>query len=249
MSAKKSIGIEFMKRTRQSELPVPAQRQGAPLPPLELPVPEFTVHIPLPHPADLKIPAIDLRLAIERRHSLRSYREQPLTLDELSFLLWCTQGVKTVTERPVAFRNVPSAGARHAFETYLLINRVDELAPGLYRYLALDHSLAQQDLSPEINQKITLGCFKQDQIATSAVTFIWAAVVERMTWRYPERGYRYLHLDAGHVCQNLYLAAEAVDCGVCAIAAFDDDALNALLELDGEAVFAIYAASLGKKAE
>ncbi len=70
-----------------------------------------------------------------------------------------------------------------------------------------------------------------------------------MYWRYSERSYRYLHLDAGHVCQNLYLAAEAAGCGVCAIAAFDDDLLNKALDVDGESQFAIYAASLGKRVE
>jgi SagB-type dehydrogenase family enzyme len=84
-------------------------------------------------------------------------------------------------------------------------------------------------------------------VRRSAVTLIWVAVVERMAWRYGERGYRYMHLDAGHVCQNLYLAAENIDCGVCAIAAFDDDNLNSVLGLDGENLFAIYLGSVGKR--
>ncbi len=79
------------------------------------------------------------------------------------------------------------------------------------------------------------------------MTFAWTVDSYRMTWRYGERGYRYLHLDAGHVCQNLYLAAESVDCGVCAIAAFDDEAANRLLGLDGEEQFVIYFATVGKK--
>ncbi len=82
---------------------------------------------------------------------------------------------------------------------------------------------------------------------TSAVTFIWAAVPVRTVWRHRQRAYRYIHLDAGHVCQNLYLLAEAIGCGVCAIAAYDDDQVNAVLGLDGEDMFAIYLASLGKR--
>ena len=81
----------------------------------------------------------------------------------------------------------------------------------------------------------------------SGVVFLWTAVPYRMTWRYGERGYRDLHLDAGHVCQNLYLAAEAVGCGVCAIAAFDDDVMNDLLGIDGNDQFLIYLATAGKK--
>jgi SagB-type dehydrogenase family enzyme len=99
----------------------------------------------------------------------------------------------------------------------------------------------------DIRAAITHACLDQKQVETSAVTFIWAAVVKRMAWRYVERGYRYLFLDAGHVCQNLYLAAEAVGCGACAIAAYHDDLLNQALGLDGENIFAIYLASVGKR--
>ena len=70
---------------------------------------------------------------------------------------------------------------------------------------------------------------------------------KRMRWRYGERGVRFIHLDAGHVCQNLYLAAEAINSGVCAIAAFDDIEVNTLLNIDGESVFTTYIATVGKK--
>ena len=83
----------------------------------------------------------------------------------------------------------------------------------------------------------------------AAVVFIWTAVPYRMTWRYGERGFRDLHLDAGHVCQNLYLAAEATGCGTCAIAAFDDDDMNAILGINGSDQFVIYLATVGKKDE
>jgi len=162
--------------------------------------------------------------------------------------LWMTQGVKRFTKRPATLRPVPSAGARHAFETYLLANLVEGLAPGLYRFAASQHALVNLEMPADINEQITHACTDQNQVLTSAATFIWVAVTERMTWRYSQRGYRYLHLDAGHVCQNLYLAAEQIGCGVCAIAAFDDDLLNSTLHLDGEKLFAIYVASLGKRA-
>jgi SagB-type dehydrogenase family enzyme len=99
----------------------------------------------------------------------------------------------------------------------------------------------------DIAEKVAHACLEQPQITNSAATFIWVAVVERMFWRYVERGYRYLHLDAGHVCQNLALGAEQIASGICPIAAFDDEALNTLLGLDGEELFAIYLASAGKK--
>lgn len=245
----KPFAHEFMVNTRYASLSPSAQSQHLPQPPLELPLPEGAVPIPLPAPAELDdIPTIDLRTAIERRRTRRQYSEAPLSLHELSFLLWCTQGVQQRPDPRFTLRTVPSAGARHAFETFLLINRVEGLQPGIYQFSALQHALAAFDLSEGRSEALTAACGGQNQVRTSAVTFIWTAVVERMAWRYVERGYRYLHLDAGHVCQNLYLAAEAVACGVCAIAAYNDEAVNDLLHLDGESQFAIYLASLGKTA-
>jgi len=190
---------------------------------------------------------VDLTAAINRRRTCRRYASEALSLAELSYLLWCTQGVQVVTSRPVTLRPVPSAGARHAFETYLLINRVAGLKPGLCRFLPLEHELQEVSLTDGLAAQFAEAALNQNIIRTAAVTFIWVAVVYRMYWRYGERGYRYLHLDAGHVCQNLYLAAEAVDCGVCAVGAFDDEPLNQLMGLDGEEQFVIYMATVGKK--
>ncbi len=242
-----TIGKEFMSKTRSAYLAPSGESLHTPQPPLELVCPPGVKLVELPAPASLKIPSIDLRTAIEQRQTVREYSPQPLALEELAFLVWCTQGVKHITKRPVTKRTVPSAGSRHAFETYTLCNRVEGLAPGLYRYAAIEHGLLAVGLGSEVNEKLTQASGDQDQVRTSAVTFVWAAVVERMYWRYSDRGYRYLHLDAGHVCQNLYLAAEAIGCGVCAIAAYDDDEVNAVLGIDGEEMFAIYMASLGKK--
>jgi SagB-type dehydrogenase family enzyme len=241
------IGRTFMRLTQHRYLPPSAQSQGLPQPALELPYPLDAPLIALPDPQDLPLPALDLRQVIEQRVTVRTYAEEPLSMGELSFLLWATQGVKEVTHRPVTLRTVPSAGARHAFETYLLVNRVEGLQAGLYRYVALENALLPVRLDAEMVETLTHGCYDQRQVRGSAVTFIWVAVTERMTWRYGERGYRYLLLDAGHVCQNLYLAAEPLNCGVCAIAAYEDDVLNQALGLDGEAQFVIYLASLGRR--
>jgi len=242
-----SIGRVFMLKTRPQELQPSAQSRGVRQPPLELPYPPEAKLINLPEPQEVHGLAMDVRTAIEKRQSLRHYKPEPLPIEELSYLLWCTQGVKQVSPRQYTLRTVPSAGARHAFETYVLVNRIEDLHPGLYRYIALQHALLEITTSTQIAEEIAHACFGQEMPRTSAVTFIWAAVVERMNWRYGERGYRYLHLDAGHVCQNLYLAAENIGCGVCAIAAFDDDRLNDVLNLDGESIFAIYLGSLGKR--
>jgi SagB-type dehydrogenase family enzyme len=243
----KPIVQEFIKATCPEELSPSPQDQGLPQPPLELPLPPEIPLIDLPKPAELQIPSIDLRQAIEQRSSVRRYSEKPLSLEDLSSLLWLTQGVKEITKRPSTLRTVPSAGARHAFETLLLVNNVTGLEAGLYRFAASQHALVHLPAPKDIRERITQACYNQGQVRHSAVTFIWAAVMERMAWRYVERGYRYLLLDAGHVCQNLYLAAEPLNCGVCAIAAYNDPQLNSELELDGENQFVVYLASLGKK--
>jgi len=242
-----NIGKEFMEMTKYKNLGVYPQKQGVPMPPIELPVDGSQELIDLPSGKDLQIGKIDFANLIEKRKSLRKYADAPVTLEELAYLLWGTQGVKTVTDRPVSFRTVPSAGSRHPFETYLLVNQVSGLEPGLYRYLALSHQLVRMDGFDGIREDLTSACLKQKHVFNSAVTFTWVAIPERTTWRYGNRGFRYIHLDAGHVCQNLYLLAESIDCGVCAIAAFDDDLANNALHLDGENEFVIYLASLGKQ--
>lgn len=240
------IGKDFMEKTKYKYLEESDQDKGLPQPPLELEYDNNAVLIDLPFVENIKVKNLDLREAIESRKSLRKYANTSLTIEELSYILWCTQGVKQVVSRPATLRNVPSAGARHAFETYLLINKVDGIKKGLYRYIAVSHKLMEVNLDSEIDGKVAKGCKDQEFVKNSAVTFIWSADAYRMKWRYGERGYRYLHLDAGHVCQNLYLAAESIDSGVCAIAAFDDDEINNLLGLDGKDQFVVYVATLGK---
>lgn len=243
----KGQGTEFMEKTKYSYLDTSDQQKGLPQPPLELPPQEDYTIIDLPDPKNTKTVDLDVRNAINRRVSIRSYSDQPLTLSELSYLLWCTQGVKGILPRNATQRTVPSAGARHCFETYILVNRVENLKPGLYRFLAIEHKLQELNLDEDIAEKVTKACLNQRFILNSAVTFIWTSVAYRMTWRYTERGYRYMHIDVGHVCQNLYLSAETVGCGACAVAAFNDDDLNNALGLDGIHHFAIYVGVLGKR--
>lgn len=240
-------GNEFMKKTHYRHLGPSDQMNGVPQPPLEIEYDVTGTVIDLPDPGECSIEPITIREAIGNRRSVRKFDEKPMSLPELSYLLWCTQGVKKTIPGTVTFRTVPSAGARHAFETSLLVNNVDGLNPGLYRYLALEHKLLEIESPDTIKDDIIDGCLGQKMTGECAVTFIWTSVVQRMAWRYGDRGYRYLHLDAGHVCQNLYLAAETIHCGVCAIAAFDDDVMSRVLGLDGEQQFVIYIAVAGRK--
>lgn len=238
------IGQEFIMRTKYKYMEPSDQQSRLPQPPLETLIEEGGEMIPLPDPGE---GITDLRSLIDNRTSVRNYADAPISIQDLSFLLWCTQGVKEVVGTQATLRTVPSAGARHAIETYLLVNRVQELPAGLYRYRSLEHQLQEFTLYEGIAEMLQEACLKQRHITGSAVTFIWAATVYRMTWRYGERGYRYIFLDAGHVCQNLYLAAESLGYGVCAIAAFDDDRMNELLHLDGKETFVLYLATCGVK--
>ena len=245
-----SIGREFMEQTKYKNLSKSDQERKLPQPPLEQPYDPDKPGVELPKVNPGEVTDMSLARAIAERQSRRSYNEDYLTAGELSFLLWSTQGIKTAAPKHT-MRTVPSAGARHPFETYLLINRVrnedgGKIPGGLYRYVASEHKLAEADISAGVARRLTAACLNQKMVAASAITFVWAAMPYRAAWRYGERGYRYLHLDAGHVCQNLYLACEGIGAGCCAIAAFDDDAVNALIKMNGVDGFAIYLASVGR---
>jgi len=237
------IGPDFMRRTQFQNLEPSGQQLGHRPPYPELPFQGETLD--LPDPKSVTTQQIDLKQAIENRKSERVFLDESLSLDTLSFLLWATQGIKEV-DQGETFRTVPSAGARHAFETYVLIHKVEGIEPGLYRYLALSHKLGIVNTTPEIGERIAQSTLQPDLIQTSAITFLWTAVIDRMTWRYGERGYRYVHLDAGHVGHSLNLAVQAVACNACTSAAFNDDDLNRALGLDGLKHFAIYFGSVGK---
>ena len=206
--------------------------------------------ISLPAIGTLKMPEMPLAKAIEQRRSVRKYSAVPLKQEELSFLLWASSWAKdfrSTEQMEITFRNVPSAGSRHPLETFLDIRRVEGIKPGLYYYHPVKHCLILYDDSPEIAAKIYEGCMFQEMIPTAAVNFILTAVPYRTVWRYGQRGYRYLYLDAGHIGQNIHLAAEAIDAGACMIGAFLDEAMNDAIGLDGIEEFVIYIASVGKK--
>jgi SagB-type dehydrogenase family enzyme len=242
-------GRTFMEQTWYENLTESDQSLGLPAPPLAKPTPPDTRTIPLPKPPDIIVPTRELRTAIEQRRSIRRYARDPLTIEELSYLCWCTQGIVDVKAPFYTLRNVPSAGGRHALESYILINRVKDIRPGLYRYLPFSHTLSTIDTSSGISDVVMTACLGQAFVRSSAITFIWSAVIYRMAWRYSERAYRLVHLDAGHVCQNLYLATEQIGCGTCAIGAFDDQKIADVLGIDGKEEFVLYCAAVGKKGE
>jgi SagB-type dehydrogenase family enzyme len=226
-----------------------AQSRGQAAPPLQKPCPADALRIDLPDGAKAldRLAKMPAGKAMAKRTSLRQYQSEPLMLEELSALLWATQGVRQVLSPESALRMVPSAGARHALETYLVIHRVETLHAGLYRYLPFDGQLAQLKRDDEIARKAAVACFGQSFIAAAAVTFFWTAIPARMEWRYDLAAHKVIALDAGHVCQNLYLACEAIGAGTCAVAAYDQEACDELLGVDGEEEFTIYLAPAGRR--
>ena len=226
-----------------------SQSEGLPPPPVQKPAPPGSRIIPLPNQETWLIPPCDLQVAIANRKSHRRFTAEQLSLDELAFLLWATQGVRVELHKAAVLRTVPSAGCRHPFETYLAVLRVGGLENGIYRYLPLDHSLVFVRALENLPARLTAATRGQSFTGQAAVNFIWTVIPDRTEWRYAEASYKVIALDAGHVCQNLYLACEAVSAGTCAIAAYEQTLVDDLLGVDGIEEFSIYIAPVGKVAK
>jgi SagB-type dehydrogenase family enzyme len=217
------------------------QAQGVPIPEMQKPYDNSIKSIDLLPFDKITCGKVSLVDVIRKRRSIRKFNKESISIEELSYLLWATQGIREQNEK-FSFRNVPSAGARHCLETYLYINRIEGLEQGLYRYLPLDNKLyfvsSEPDLIDALNNAMSnYNC---------AVTFIWTAIPYRMEWRYSIVSHKMIAIDVGHVCQNLYLASESIGCGCCAIGAFEQDEIDAVLNVDGEEEFTIYAATVGR---
>lgn len=225
----------------------PDQRKGRSPPPLEKPYDENAELIDLLEPKDFDIGKINLIDVITSRKSRRLFTDEALTREELSFLLWATQGVREVDENRVwTKRAVPSGGGRQPFETYLLINNIEGLARGVYRYLPIEHKLLVVNKNlPSVDDLMERAWF-QNFIGKSAVVFVWAAVPYKTEWRYSIISYKDILIEAGHICQNLYLACEAIGAGTCAIAAYEQKALDELIQVDGQDEMTVYIAPVGK---
>jgi SagB-type dehydrogenase family enzyme len=182
---------------------------------------------------------------IKNRQSTRSFKNKYLSLMDLSLLLF---GITGLTRKypHFAFRTVPSAGGLYPIETYPIVNNVEGLDSGIYHYNILEHTLELLKIG-DFRKEVAEGCLGQIMAYKSAVNFLWTAVIDRSKWKYLQRCYRYIYLDAGHIGQNLYLIAESLGLGACTIGAIYDDELNRLLDIDGLNESTIYVGVLGKK--
>ena len=219
-----------------------------PLPPIQKPAPEGTSLIDLPSHEEIRgLSTISLIDAIDGRESRRIYAEESISLAELAFLLWSTQGVKELIRGGmVTLRTVPSGGGMHPFETYLAVHNVEGLEPGIYRYLAIEHKLVRVDVEADgLRERITATCNGQPYVGNGAVTFVWAVRPYRTEYRYGEDTLKDILMSAGHICQNLYLACEGLGLGTCATVAYQQTDLDALIGVDGDDEIALYVAPVG----
>jgi SagB-type dehydrogenase family enzyme len=182
--------------------------------------------------------------ALKRRRSERRYQSAPLQESELSQLLWASQGITQVRQN-YGFRTAPSAGALYPVETYLVVNAVEGIEPGIYHYAVENHEL-EQLRAGDFRAEIAQAAMDQGMAAQANVVFVWTGVFGRSKWKYKQRAYRYVYLDAGHIAGNLALAAVALGLGSCQIAALYDEEANELLGVDGIEESTIYMTTVGR---
>lgn len=186
---------------------------------------------------------------LKKRKSSRVYTQEDMSLLQLSFLLWGTQGVKDIRGKSYAtLRTAPCGGARHPFETYLLVRQVEGLLPGVYHYLPMTHQLElleELEDREAMTQLVDLSLCGQAWAAKANVVFYWSFVPYRSEWRYGIYAHRMVLADLGHVGENLYLACTALGLGTCGIGAYDQALCDKTFRLDGEEEFVVYAETVG----
>jgi len=181
--------------------------------------------------------------AVNLRRSIRNFSRKAMTKDALSQLLWASQGI-THKAMGFEFRAAPSAGALYPVETYLIVHNVEGIDSGVYHYALRSHELERLKAG-DFREAAASAALDQDMAYSAAALFIWTAVFERSKWKYSERAYRYVYLDAGHIAQNFALAAVSLGLGTCQIGALYDDEVNSLIDVDGEDESVLYMSAVG----
>jgi SagB-type dehydrogenase family enzyme len=197
--------------------------------------------IKLPAPKERAGPS--LWTVMGTRRSRRDYAPNPMKQQDLSQLLWAAAGV-TADAKGLPLRTAPSAGGLYPIETYVVVNDVHALEPGIYHYFPLQHSL-EVLRKGDYSNAVAHAALDQRMAKNAGAVLIWTAVLERCTWKYRQRAFRYIYLDAGHIGQNVALAAEGMGLGACAIGALYDDEVNELVGADGEEETAVYMTCVG----
>jgi SagB-type dehydrogenase family enzyme len=179
----------------------------------------------------------------KQRRSIRVFQEKSIGLDKISYLLWASTGIQRIMGK-TSLRTAPSAGALYPIETYLLINNCQQLDPGIYHYNIQDHAL-EQIKEGDYSISFSKAALDQKMIALAPISFIWTAIFQRSKWKYNQRAYRYCYLDAGHIASHLSLATIELGLGSCQVAAFYDNEINQLLNIDGKEESILYLSVVG----
>lgn len=192
------------------------------------------------------LPEKSFQEVIGTRKSNRVYTQKNVTLLQLSYLLFATQGVKDIRGKSYAtIRTVPCGGARHEFETYMLVQYVEGLKPGLYHYLPQTHSIEFLNEVDDVQKTIDTSLCGQTWTKKSSVVFYYGFDCYRAEWRYGIHAHRVVSIDIGHVGENFYLATTYMDLGTCGIGAYHQSFCDKLFGLDGENEFIVYTQTLG----
>ncbi|WP_148688151.1 SagB/ThcOx family dehydrogenase [Methanopyrus sp. SNP6] len=195
--------------------------------------------VELPKPLKMEMSVSE---ALEKRRSIREYRDEPITLKELSTVLWAAQGITD----PRGFRTAPSAGALYPLRVFVVVRKVEGLAPGIYVYDPKTHTLGlvrRGDFTAELQR----ACLDQEWVGRAAVDLVIVGYERVLRPKYGERSFRYMALEAGHVGQNVYLACTALGLGTVAVGAFYDDRVKEILGItEGDAV-PLYVFPIGRK--
>ena len=186
----------------------------------------------------LPVPKTDGHTSVEKaltnRRSHRDFQNKALSPDQLAQLLWAAYGISSPKPEHSAsrsgLRTAPSAGARYPLEIYAIIGNVEGMEPGVYRYIAEDHKIVCT-VDKDIRNELCEAALGQSMLKTAPASIFYGAVFDRMTARYGERGQRYVYMDLGHSAQNIYLQAESLQLGTCAIGAFRDSIIKQVLQL------------------
>ena len=225
--------------------------KGLPKPPIVKPFTASSILIDLPKVSQDVVKSENIYECIKNRRSTRFYSQDSLSLEELSYLLWATQGITDTNKAGLTLRTVPCSGATHTFETYLFIMRVEGIKQGIYRYLPLEHKLLFMLELDEIDNKIDAITLDQPFVPNfakkAAVVFAWSTIPYRSEWKYDISAHKKILIDIGHVSQNLYLASESIDSGACAIGIYDQNLIDEVLGLDGDEEFVLFLGAVGKK--
>lgn len=222
------------------------KKMGLPEPPIfkEYNDSDMIITLPTPNPNMLK--EKDFHKIIEERRSFRDFTDYIMRIEELSYLLWATQGI-IKEDKGKLFRPVPSTGKTNPFETYIIVKRVEGIRAGVYRYLPENHEILLVKADEDIHERLNNVVIDQEFVLNASVSFVWAAVPYRTEWDYDIEAYKIILIELGHIAQNLYLISEGLNLGMSTIIAYNQEGMDKLIEVDGGNEISVYLAVVGMK--